>query len=177
MKLSRREFSEADGRVDGAGWFRLEQLPQTGNASRFRSRRAPSGRFRANLSITRPRCRAAPAQCHWWSTTVDGRPIKTRRQSAAPGERRRDRCLCASRRARSLRSGALAAVRADRNKLRIARRFEKYLDELAPEAGGERRRRSGLSRSRKRIRRRGNVCGRTRESSSRECAGAFTIRS
>ena len=97
-------------------------------------------------------------------------------QSAPSREWWRLRSLRASFRSRSLRSGAFEIFRQQRQGATRSRDFRKISgrtahERLRPMAG-----RVSRFSSRKRIRRRVNVCARSCKKFSRKCAGAFTIR-
>src|SRR6266536_5699860 len=99
---------EVDGRVDGAGGFRIKQLPPARSASGSiyeKCRVDDSGK----ISLLRDGD-ASPNRGdslgrddgRWTSDQVG-------RKSAPPDERRRNRHVCSGIRSRSLRSGALEA--------------------------------------------------------------------
>ena len=91
-------------------------------------------------------------------TTVDGRPIKIEGNPLHPGERRRDRRLRPGFGSRSLRSVALEAFRATKDKTSRSRRLSKN---ISPNCGRRLRPMAAPAWpfwSRKRIRRRASVC-------------------
>ena len=168
------QFPATDGRVDGARRPELRRLPPAGEASRAvhaRRRVVDSGQgalFR-DIDADAPRLRAAGRDDVRWA------PDEDRRQSAAPGEQRRDG-LPGRRRRCSISTIRIArGTSCSRARRRRRAAFEKALDELI--ADGGRWRRTRLSSREAIRRRRASGCAARLRRNSRRRSGQSTSRS